>query len=214
MSELPDWARRLDLSPHPEGGWFRETWRSELDGAAIRSAAGLRRAHAAPERRSCSCSCPASSRRGIRCAAPSCGSTTAAARCCSRSDPSRTAPQRICSAPTSPRESTRSSSCRRDTGSGPAPATTNPAWSAVWWSPASTSPTSRWPAYRLSISTAADTSAALSWRRRTVRQPQRVLQCRCGSARRACPHVPAAANNFRRGRAAAPAPVSLPPSPG
>ncbi len=30
MTELPDWARRLDLAPHPEGGWFRETWRSEL----------------------------------------------------------------------------------------------------------------------------------------------------------------------------------------
>jgi uncharacterized protein len=30
MSELPDWAQRLDLSPHPEGGWFRETWRSRL----------------------------------------------------------------------------------------------------------------------------------------------------------------------------------------
>lgn len=30
MSDLPDWARGLDLSPHPEGGWFRETWRSEL----------------------------------------------------------------------------------------------------------------------------------------------------------------------------------------
>ena len=30
MSELPDWAQRLDLSPHPEGGWFRETWRSHL----------------------------------------------------------------------------------------------------------------------------------------------------------------------------------------
>lgn len=30
MTELPDWARRLELSPHPEGGWFRETWRSEL----------------------------------------------------------------------------------------------------------------------------------------------------------------------------------------
>lgn len=30
MTELPDWARGLDLSPHPEGGWFRETWRSEL----------------------------------------------------------------------------------------------------------------------------------------------------------------------------------------
>lgn len=31
MTELPDWARRLDLSPHPEGGWYRETWRSELN---------------------------------------------------------------------------------------------------------------------------------------------------------------------------------------
>jgi predicted cupin superfamily sugar epimerase len=30
MSNLPDWAQRLDLSPHPEGGWFRETWRSGL----------------------------------------------------------------------------------------------------------------------------------------------------------------------------------------
>ncbi|OBB15125.1 cupin [Mycobacteriaceae bacterium 1482268.1] len=30
MSELPDWAQQLDLSPHPEGGWFRETWRSGL----------------------------------------------------------------------------------------------------------------------------------------------------------------------------------------
>jgi uncharacterized protein len=30
VKELPDWALRLDLSPHPEGGWFRETWRSEL----------------------------------------------------------------------------------------------------------------------------------------------------------------------------------------
>lgn len=30
MSDLPELARRLNLSPHPEGGWFRETWRSEL----------------------------------------------------------------------------------------------------------------------------------------------------------------------------------------
>lgn len=30
MTELPDWVRQLDLSPHPEGGWFRETWRSDL----------------------------------------------------------------------------------------------------------------------------------------------------------------------------------------
>ncbi|MDL9935634.1 cupin domain-containing protein [Gordonia sp. ABSL1-1] len=27
---LPDWAQELDLSPHPEGGWFAETWRSDL----------------------------------------------------------------------------------------------------------------------------------------------------------------------------------------
>ena len=30
MTDLPDWARQLDLSPHPEGGWYRETWRSDL----------------------------------------------------------------------------------------------------------------------------------------------------------------------------------------
>lgn len=30
MTELPEWATQLDLSPHPEGGWFRESWRSEL----------------------------------------------------------------------------------------------------------------------------------------------------------------------------------------
>lgn len=30
MSELPGWASNLDLAPHPEGGWYRETWRSDL----------------------------------------------------------------------------------------------------------------------------------------------------------------------------------------
>nr|WP_314143632.1 cupin domain-containing protein [uncultured Rhodococcus sp.] len=30
MTQLPDWALALDLTPHPEGGWFRETWRSEV----------------------------------------------------------------------------------------------------------------------------------------------------------------------------------------
>jgi len=30
MTERPDWVTALDLQPHPEGGWFRETWRSEL----------------------------------------------------------------------------------------------------------------------------------------------------------------------------------------
>jgi predicted cupin superfamily sugar epimerase len=37
MTEIPEWVSRLDLDPHPEGGWFRETWRSELilDGTAL-----------------------------------------------------------------------------------------------------------------------------------------------------------------------------------
>jgi len=30
MTNLPEWVRRLDLAPHPEGGWYRETWRSDL----------------------------------------------------------------------------------------------------------------------------------------------------------------------------------------
>lgn len=31
---LPLWARGLGLQPHPEGGWYAETWRSELTLAA------------------------------------------------------------------------------------------------------------------------------------------------------------------------------------
>ncbi|MFZ2242597.1 MAG: cupin domain-containing protein [Gordonia amarae] len=27
---LPGWARGLGLRPHPEGGWFAETWRSDV----------------------------------------------------------------------------------------------------------------------------------------------------------------------------------------
>ena len=33
-----DVIRTLDLKPHPEGGWFRETWRSQAampDGRAV-----------------------------------------------------------------------------------------------------------------------------------------------------------------------------------
>ncbi len=30
MTALPDWAQQLDLQPHPEGGWYRETWRSDV----------------------------------------------------------------------------------------------------------------------------------------------------------------------------------------
>lgn len=30
MTSLPDWARGLDLRPHPEGGWYGETYRSQI----------------------------------------------------------------------------------------------------------------------------------------------------------------------------------------
>jgi len=30
MSLRPPLAEQLDLQPHPEGGWFRETWRSPI----------------------------------------------------------------------------------------------------------------------------------------------------------------------------------------
>jgi uncharacterized protein len=29
--EKPELARLLELEPHPEGGWYRETWRSEVE---------------------------------------------------------------------------------------------------------------------------------------------------------------------------------------
>ncbi|HET6987351.1 MAG TPA: cupin domain-containing protein [Kribbella sp.] len=29
--DKPELATLLDLEPHPEGGWFRETWRSEVE---------------------------------------------------------------------------------------------------------------------------------------------------------------------------------------
>jgi predicted cupin superfamily sugar epimerase len=31
MSRRPPLARTLDLEPHPEGGWYRQTWRSPVD---------------------------------------------------------------------------------------------------------------------------------------------------------------------------------------
>ena len=29
MTDLPDWARDLGLQPHPEGGWYAETYRND-----------------------------------------------------------------------------------------------------------------------------------------------------------------------------------------
>lgn len=31
MSERPPLAEALDLAPHPEGGWYRQTWASPVD---------------------------------------------------------------------------------------------------------------------------------------------------------------------------------------
>ncbi|PTR30686.1 hypothetical protein C8K36_102539 [Rhodococcus sp. OK519] len=46
MTDFPEWARPLDLAPHPEGGWYRETWRSdiELPGVALPNMFGGARA--------------------------------------------------------------------------------------------------------------------------------------------------------------------------
>ena len=30
LADRPELARRLDLQPHPEGGWFRQTWRTSV----------------------------------------------------------------------------------------------------------------------------------------------------------------------------------------
>ena len=39
MSNLPDWAAPLDLRPHPEGGWYAETYRHVSD---VETPAGTR----------------------------------------------------------------------------------------------------------------------------------------------------------------------------
>ncbi|MCL2542618.1 MAG: cupin domain-containing protein [Nocardioidaceae bacterium] len=31
MADVPPLARELDLSPHPEGGWYRQTWASPVE---------------------------------------------------------------------------------------------------------------------------------------------------------------------------------------
>jgi len=31
MTDVPALARELGLEPHPEGGWYRETWRSSVE---------------------------------------------------------------------------------------------------------------------------------------------------------------------------------------
>lgn len=31
MNELPEWAEGRGFARHPEGGWYRETWRSDVE---------------------------------------------------------------------------------------------------------------------------------------------------------------------------------------
>ena len=145
MSELPDWAARLDLSPHPEGGWFRETWRSGLTTTPVRPAARLRRSAQRRNRDPV----PADARPAVglahgaqrrAVALPSGQSAAAGVR-------SRTGQCRNASARRrhQRRRTAAAGGPRQGTGSGPARATTSPRWSAASWCPVSTTPTSRWP---------------------------------------------------------------------
>jgi len=40
-ADLPDWARDLDLRPHPEGGWYAETYRHAAATATSRGTRSL-----------------------------------------------------------------------------------------------------------------------------------------------------------------------------
>ena len=84
MTELPDWAQHARPGPASRRAAGSGRRGAASDRRPVRTPARLRRARAALERPSCSCSCRASSRRGTPCAAPNCGCITAAARCCSR----------------------------------------------------------------------------------------------------------------------------------
>ena len=41
MTEAQALIRALDLQPHPEGGWYRETWRAEAPGGERASATAI-----------------------------------------------------------------------------------------------------------------------------------------------------------------------------
>ena len=120
MTELPDWARQLDLAPHPEGGWFRETWRSELSiaqSALPPDYTGSRSAGTAilfllmPGQQSAWHTVRSAELWFYHRGGP----------LLLEVGPNRTVPQRICSAAISPPESSRSCWCRPGTGSAPGP---------------------------------------------------------------------------------------------
>ena len=213
MTELPDWARRLDLAPHPEGGWFRETWRSELtvpQSALPPDYTGPRSAGTAilfllmPDQQSAWHTVRSAEMWLYHSGGPLLLEVGAE---------QDTATTHLLGADILAGEIPRSSS-HRATGSAPALVTTNPASSAAWWSRVSTSPISR--SARL-LTEQRYCGGHQSRRFPTVSSRPAAGPCppdRFASAGRACPRVPVAANNFRRGRAAVPAQASPPPSPG
>ncbi len=176
MTELPDLARQLDMAPHPEGGWFKETWRSHLtvpQSALPPDYTGPRSAGTAilfllmPGQQSAWHTVRSAevwlyhSRRPI---APR-GRPRAGHR------HNTSARSRHLGA-----ASIRSSSCRPDTGSAPVRVTTSPASSAASSCRASTSPTSRSARLPTEQLQRRGHQVGVSRRRRAIRQPNRVLQ--------------------------------------
>ena len=108
--------------------------------------------------------------------------------------------------------SSRSSSCRQGTGSGPARATTSRALVSCVVVPGfdfADFALARLPTEQLHRRRH---QRGVVRGRPTRRAAAGCPPCRCASARRTRPRVREAANNFRRGRAAAPARASRPPS--
>ena len=75
LEERPATAEALDLLPHPEGGWYQQTWAAEPGSKPPGYPAGGPR-----QPPSTSCCRPASGRAGTRSARTSCGCGTPAAR--------------------------------------------------------------------------------------------------------------------------------------
>ena len=178
MTELPDWARRLDLSPHPEGGWFRETWRSELTVRPVRAAAGL---HGPAQRRNRD-PVPAHARPAVGLAHGAQRRTVALSPRQPAAAGGRARTGRCDNALLGATSRRRAPAVvvRPGTGSGPAPATTNPGWSAAWWCQDSTSPTSRSRRLPTEQVHRCGHQRGVVRRRRTVGQRQRVLHADAG----------------------------------
>ena len=212
MSELPDWAQRLDLSPHPEGGWFRETWRSGLtipqsslppDYAGPRSAGTAILFLLMPGQQSAWHTVRSTElwlyHRGSPLLLQFGAEQASAATHLLGGDITAGEQPQLVVPPA--------------TGSVPARATTSRHWSAASSCPDSTTPTSRWPLLPTEQLHRRRHQLGIARCRRAIGQQQGVLQADAGLH-------PAHRGVFQKGptafvdsRAAAPAPVSRPPTP-